>query len=94
MAGVKTPDGVWFLADSLISAEVMEKHHIFFLYDVGAHLRSLDRVALLRGKLFIPAHAEPAEDVGPLVELNRAKVLEIIAVIKQICAQPLCFEEC
>jgi hypothetical protein len=71
MAGVRTPDGVWFLADSLTNAEIMEKYLISFLYDVGAYLEALDAVSGMRGKLFIPAHAEPTGDIKRLQSLTK-----------------------
>lgn len=93
MCGFKTDDGVWFLADCLSGANIVEKYHVNFIYDVAGYLETLDSVCRLEGKLFIPAHAEPTEDIRPLAELNRAKVLEIIDVILGSCREPLCFED-
>lgn len=64
MVGVKTPDGVWFLADCLSGAAIVEKYHVNFIYDVGAYLETLDKVERLEGSCFIPAHAPAAEDIG------------------------------
>ena len=64
-----------------------------FIYDVAAYLDTLDKVCQLEGRLFIPAHAEPTEDIRPLAALNRAKVLEIIDVLLGFCKEPLCFED-
>ena len=47
----------------------------------------------LEGKLFIPAHAEAVEDIRPLVALNRAKALEILDKLLEICRTPLPFEQ-
>lgn len=93
MCGFKTADGVWFLADCLSGANIVEKYHVNFIYDVAAYLDTLDRVCTLEGRLFIPAHAEPTEDIRPLAELNRAKVLEIAGVLLGFCKEPLCFED-
>ena len=71
----------------------MEKYHVTFIYDVAGYLETLDMVCRLEGKLFIPAHAEPTEDIRPLAELNRSKVLEIVDVILGFCGEPLCFED-
>ena len=49
-------------------------------------------VEKLEGKLFIPAHAEPMEDIKPLVKLNRDKSLEILNVLLEICKEPMHFE--
>lgn len=92
MCGFRTEDGVWFLADCLSGANIVEKYHVNFIYDVAAYLDTLEKICTLEGSLFIPAHAEPAEDIRPLAELNRAKVLEICALLLDICREPLCFE--
>lgn len=88
MVGVKTPDGVWFLADCLSGANIVEKYHVNFIYDVGAYLDTLDKVEKLEGSCFIPAHAPACTDIAPLAALNRAKVLEIAAVIRELCRTP------
>ena len=91
--GFHTSDDVWFLADSLTGEEVLEKYHVSFLYDVKAYLESLEKVEELSGKLFIPAHAEPREDIRPLVQKNREKVLEIAEVVRESCRTPKSTEE-
>ena len=93
MCGFRTEDGVWFLADCLSGASIVEKYHVNFIYDVAAYLETLDRVSALEGRLFIPAHAEPAEDIRPLAELNRRKVLEIAELVRDLCREPKMFEE-
>lgn len=93
MCGFQTKDGVWFLADCLSGANIVEKYHVNFIYDVAGYLQTLDLIETLEGTLFIPAHAEPTEDIRPLAELNRAKVLEICGLILELCGEPRCFEE-
>lgn len=93
MCGFCTEDGVWFLADCLTSDAVIEKYHVQFLYDVAAYLETLDRVSQLEGRLFVPAHAEATENIRPLAERNRAKVLEIAELLVKFCREPRGFEE-
>lgn len=85
MIGVKTSDGVYFLADSIFSRETIEKYHLFFLYDVGAFLETLEHLAQLDGKLYIPSHVEATADLSALIALNKAKVMEIADVIYSLC---------
>ena len=92
MAGFRTPDGVWFLADCLSGAGIVEKYHVNFIYDVGAYLATLDKVEALTGKYFIPAHAPTVEDIRPLCALNRDKVHEIGALLCEICTKPISWE--
>ena len=92
MIGVKTPDDVYFLADCIFGESTVNKYHISFFYDLAAQFETLDMVEKLEGKLFIPAHAEPMEDIKPLVKLNRDKSLEILDVLLEICKEPMHFE--
>jgi len=93
MTALKTEDEIWFLADCLTDEKVIEKYHISFLHDVNAYLETLKMVKELPGKLFIPAHAEPAKDIAELADINQNKVYEIIEALKEICLNPICFED-
>ncbi|HIY05304.1 MAG TPA: MBL fold metallo-hydrolase [Candidatus Anaerotignum merdipullorum] len=93
MIGIKTPDDVYFLADCVFSAQVVEKYHISFVYDLRAFLETLDMVEQFQGKLCIPAHAEPTEDIMSLVKVNRDKSMEILEKLKEICRTPKYFEK-
>ena len=92
MAGFQTADGVVYLADCLSSRETLDKYRITFLTDVQAYLDTLEAVQRLEARLFVPAHAEPAEDIAPLAQLNKRKVHETADAILQICAVPSSFE--
>lgn len=92
MIGVKTPDDVYFLADCIFGEGTVNKYHISFFYDIAAQFETLDMVEKLEGKLFIPAHAEPMEDIKPLVALNRNKSLEILELLLELCQTPMPFE--
>lgn len=85
MTAIRTDDDIWFLADAVTSEEVLEKHPVAFLYDVEAYIQSLDILEMMEGRLFIPAHAAPTEDIIPLVEANREKVEELIQLILSYC---------
>ena len=77
MVGIKTSDDVWFLGDSVASRETIQKYHITFLFHVEEYLKSLKVVEQLEGKLFIPSHMEPVEDIKPFVQENRKQIQEI-----------------
>ena len=93
MVGVKTEDGVWFLADCVMGENILQKYHASFIYDVAAYLETLDRVDTLKGKWFIPAHAPACQDIRPLTAVNRSKVHEIADFLCESCQQPMIFEE-
>lgn len=92
MIGVKTSDNVVFLGDALFSAETIAKYHIFYLYDVGAFLETLDQLASLEGDLFIPSHGAATDDLQNLIKINRDKVHEISNFIYQYCHTARTFE--
>jgi glyoxylase-like metal-dependent hydrolase (beta-lactamase superfamily II) len=96
MTGIKTSDGVWFIADSLASEAVLEKYRVPFIYDAGKYLDSLSTVEGLDGKLYVPSHSTPMDDAGclcGLVDINRRRVFEVIERLLSICRSPMCFEE-
>lgn len=92
MVGFRTRDGIVYLADCLSSQDTLEKYQISFLVDVKAYIATLKEVLKMDAKLFIPAHAEPTEDIRPLAQLNIDKVHEIGDKIVGICREPLTFD--
>ena len=85
MIGIKTPDDIYFLGDSLISSLTINKYHLFYIYNVEEYLNTLDYLSTLKGKLFIPSHTEPLQDITDLINLNRNKIKEVYNTILQIC---------
>lgn len=93
MLGIKTPDNIWFIADALVSENTINKYHIPFLYDISAHLKTLETLEQLDGALFVPAHSEATKDLSQLIEINRNNIYEIINHILEICLTPTTFED-
>lgn len=93
MVGVGTPDGVWYLGDSLFGEETIQKYHLFFLYDVGGYLATLEQLEKLEGKFFVPSHAPAGPEIGSLIRLNREKIQEICQEILHCCKEPMGPEE-
>lgn len=92
MVGFRTPDDVVYLADCLSSRETLDKYRIGFIYDVAAYLKTLEMIKTLKAKLFVPAHAQAAEDISQLAQYNIDKVQEIAERIVALCKEPTCFE--
>ena len=93
MVGFKLPDGTAFIADCLSSPEALDKYQISFLYDVVGYLDTLDKVAAMDAKMFVPSHAAPTENIAPLCRQNAEKVKEIAAHIVTFLQEPMGFEE-
>ena len=58
-----------------------------------AYLETLEWVAAMTARAFVPAHAEVTEDIAPLARYNMDAVLEVGERITALCAQPATFEE-
>lgn len=93
MVAYKTYDGVWFLGDVISGEEILVKHGICYQYDIAEHLRELDELATLDGKMFVPSHADPTDDLTYLIKLNKDKMYENMDVIKNICKAPTHFDD-
>ncbi|MCC8048498.1 MAG: MBL fold metallo-hydrolase [Oscillospiraceae bacterium] len=93
MIAVKTPDNVLFAADSVCSEATLAKYGVCYLFDIGAALSSLDVLEQQSAALFVPSHAPATEDIRPLAELNRQKILEVGDYIESVCAEGLGFDD-
>ena len=67
-------DEVAYLADALMAPDLLERYPIQYHYDVLAHRATLDRLATLRKDWYVGAHFPPTDDLGPLIEANRANL--------------------
>lgn len=88
MVGFLTPDGVFFAADSAASPAILEKYHYYYVYDVAAHLATLDALAGMEVDWIVPSHAEPTKEGKALAEANKAKILEVGDRILELCGAP------
>ncbi len=93
MIGVRTSDDVLFVGDAVISEQTLSHSSLSYIYDIGEYLESLDRLERMSASVFVPYHAEPVNDISGLVCINRSSVMNIIAIIKDICEKPTSFEE-
>lgn len=92
MVGFRTPDDVFFLADCLSSANIIDKYKIGFIYDIAGYIETLEKVKSIKAKLFIPSHADATDDVAGLCDYNIKAVYEIGDKICNLCIEPICSE--
>ncbi|MDR1649058.1 MAG: MBL fold metallo-hydrolase [Synergistaceae bacterium] len=72
MIGVKTPDGVFFVADALFDPAILEKYRFCVMIDVEAGYRTLDMLENSRAVTwFVPCHAPAVREIGELARRNR-----------------------
>lgn len=95
MFGVKTPDNIFFLADSIFPKTILEKYGFAFMTDVKEQLSTLDMIKTLEADFFLPSHGTPIkkEELLELIELNKEKILEAEKKILQICESPKSTEQ-
>ncbi len=92
MVGYKTADDVLFLADCLLSKDLLDKYRIPFIYDAEQYLATLEQVKTMSAKIFVPAHSAATEDIAPLAQYNIDQVHAVAEQICNICKTPLHFE--
>lgn len=93
MIGVRTPDGVFFAADSVFDSGVIDKYRFIFVTDVKAALATLDSLEQDAARLFIPSHSEPTGNIRPLAQANRNALLAVNDLILAKCSEPRSREE-
>ncbi len=92
MIGVKTPDDVMFIADSISSKATIEKYGISFIYDVKAYKETLNKLKGLSSSLFVPSHADVSENISELIDYNMVSIDTVCSVILELTAAPISFE--
>jgi len=88
MIGVRTPDDVLFIADSLFSEQLIEKYAIMFVLDVGSALETLSFLEKENAAWFVPSHAPAVQDIAPLAEANRKGLLRVSEAVLECCYRP------
>jgi glyoxylase-like metal-dependent hydrolase (beta-lactamase superfamily II) len=86
--GYLTPNRVFFAADAAASSAILNKYKYYVVYDVAAHLTTLDAIAALDVDWIVPSHGEPVQEAGSLIEANKETILEVGARILEFCGAP------
>ncbi len=85
MIGVRTPDDVVFLADSILSVTTWENYRLPFFYNVNKAIATLEKIKEMKARLFVPSHNPPVEDIRELAEYNIEKLKEKKRMIFELC---------
>jgi len=93
MIGIKTPDEVYFLADSLFSPEIFEKYTLTVCADVEAMLKTYLLLEKIEGKYFIPSHAKLTDNIQDLIKINKGHLLKISSIVASLCDTPISRED-
>ena len=92
MVGFKTSDGTAYIADSVSSAETLEKYGIGYLWNPDVALKTLSSLQALRAERFVPSYAPVMENIQGIIELNIKAISEVKRKILEICSAPITFE--
>lgn len=92
MVGFRTDEEIVYLADSLSSQEALDKYKINVIWDISKYLETLEKIKAMQGKLFVPSHAAPTENIVPLAQHNIECVLDVADKIEQLTVEPITFE--
>ncbi len=85
MIGVRTPNDVVFLSDSILSKKTWDEYKLPFFYSVNESLQTLKDIQNIKAKLFIPAHNEPLDDICELAEYNIKSMKHKKELIYNLC---------
>ncbi len=86
-------DDVFFAADVVLPARVIERYKMPYLYSVRDHIQSLDRAAAVTYRVAVPGHGPKANDLSGLLASNRRVVDDVADMIVAECAEPRTPEE-
>jgi len=93
MIGIKTPDEVYFLADSLFSSEIFDKYILTVCADVEAMLKTYLFLEKIEGKYFVPSHAKLTDNIQDLIKINKEHLLKMSSIVASLCDKPISRED-
>lgn len=82
-------DGVFFCADLVLPASVLEKYKLPYLFSLTDHLRALAAARAIDYSTAVPGHGPVVEDLSELIDLNLATIEAVQAHILQLTAEPM-----
>ena len=85
MIGVRTPDDVLFLADSVLSVSTWENYKLPFFHNVNDSVRTLEKVKDMKARFFVPSHNSPVDNISELAIYNIEKLKEKKQLIYELC---------
>ncbi len=70
MVGVKTPDGVFFLADALIDKAITKKYGTLYHYHLKDLFRAFETLRAVEAEAFVLSHGGLVEDLEAVIAAN------------------------
>lgn len=92
--GVVTEDSVMFCGDAFFSEDKIQKYPFPFLFDVKAHLKTLEFLLDTDYEYYIISHCDdPPSDPKSLIKKNIDNVKQNLEIVLDYLAQPLTRED-
>lgn len=91
--GVRTPDGVVFTGDSVMTGAMRQRLPIFLLTDVSEQRSTLNRLKSVAGDVFIPSHGGIMSSINAVLEENLDLLEEFLRQVFDLLQMPLSREE-
>lgn len=91
--GVITEDNIFFCGDSIISADIIEKYQLPYVYDVHQLKKSIEILMRTECDSFVLAHGGVIEEILPHAEVNLKIVNSIKDYLLSILVKPQTREE-
>ncbi len=85
MIGVRTPDNVLFLADSILSRATWDDYKLPFFYNVNESLKTMAEVKKIKAERYLPSHTGLLEDVSGLADYNIKKLTQKKELVYSLC---------
>lgn len=84
MVGYRTDDGVYFLADSIVSETILQKSYITYLISPKLYLETIDGFKNLPEGIYVPSHNEPLYTKAQLLSLSQSNVESVNGIANDI----------
>ncbi|MBQ7118182.1 MAG: MBL fold metallo-hydrolase [Clostridia bacterium] len=85
MIGVRTPDDVVFLADSILSEKTWTEHRAPFFHNVNESIATLKKLKDIKAEVYVPSHNSPLTDIKYLADYNISKLEELKKIAFGLC---------
>lgn len=86
-------DDVFFCADVVLPASVLEKYKIPYLFSLTDHLQALETARTVHYRCAVPGHGPLVEDLTALIDQNETVISNVLRVMCDVTREPASSEE-
>ncbi len=82
MIGIITEDNVFFVADSIFSKQILEKHSLIFHIDTARFLSTLDFIVQQNADYYLLSHGGLLKNIDAELEENKKQINILLSIIE------------